>query len=137
MIRPTDEQLQHLGASMREIDPSSLQPDEDGERIRWFLGEHGTELFSWALEGKPPHHLQLIFSRVSVEWSVPKGLVTGTFSSVVATAGGRYDAYLLTVGASADVEVCQAALILLRAAQVASGVAAELISVIERTVPAG
>ena len=33
-MKPADEQLALWGGSMREIDPSSLIPDEDGARVR-------------------------------------------------------------------------------------------------------
>ncbi|MFL5319503.1 MAG: hypothetical protein ACJ790_07585 [Myxococcaceae bacterium] len=122
MNRPTDEQLQKLGASMREINPSTLQQDPEEGNVRWFLGDNGTELFVWNQEQKPPHHIQLVFARVSVEWSDNRGLVTGTFSSGSSTSGGRYDAYLMHVGTYADPEVCAAALILLQASPIEESV---------------
>lgn len=115
MTRPTDEQLKKLGASLREINPSTLQQDPDEGHVRWFLGDAGTELFVWNHDQKAPHHIQLVFARVSVEWSESRGLVTGTFSSGGSTSGGRYDTYLMHVGTYADPEVCAAALSLLAA----------------------
>lgn len=113
MNRPTDEQLRALGKTLREIDPSALQPDEEGGRVRWFLGDAATELFAWTVGDAPPHHVQLNFARVSIEWSADDGLRTGTFQNTPATAGGRYDAYLLRVSNQIDPEVCHAALTLL------------------------
>ena len=118
MIRPTDSQLASLGASLREIDPTTLMPDDEGAPVRWYLGDAGTELFAWIHGQSPPHHVQLVFSRVSVEWSVKDGLTTGTFQTGSSTAGGRYDPYLLTVGQRVDTEVARAALTLLRASKV-------------------
>lgn len=112
-MRPSDEQLRRLGSTLREIDPAALQSDAEDGKVRWFLGDGGTEIFVWAHPGQPAHHIQLVFARVSVEWSRKSGLRTGNFSAVAATAGGRYDPYLLQLGISADPEVCRAALVLL------------------------
>ncbi len=113
MSAPGKDVLERLGASLREIDPGSLQADADGSEVHWFLGEDGTELFAWRHPGKPTHHVQLVFARVSVEWDTQKGLATGKFPSTSAIAGGRYDAYVLTLASTVDVEVCRAALTLL------------------------
>ena len=115
MSRPSEELLAKLGASVREINPSTLQQDPEDGDVRWFLGDNGTELFVWTHPGKPPHHIQLVFARVSVEWSEQRGLVTGTFTAGSSTSGGRYDAYLMHVGNVADPEVCLAAVSLLAA----------------------
>lgn len=116
-MRPSDEQLERLAASLREIDPSTLQEDPDEGKVRWFQGEGGTELFAWVRPGQPPHHVQLVFARVSVEWSQKDGLKTGTFAQGAATSGGRYDPYLLELERAADPEVCRAALHLLSASK--------------------
>jgi len=113
-MRPSDEQLKRLGATLREIDPATLQSDPDEGKVRWFLGDNGTEIFVWARPSEPPHHIQLVFARVSVEWSRKVGLLTGTFNSTGATMGGRYDPYLLQLGITADPEVCRSALLLLK-----------------------
>lgn len=131
MSRPTDDQLKALGASMRGIDPSTLMPDEEGSKVRWFLGDNATELFAWIRAGAPPHHVQLVFARVSAEWDQAAGLTTGTFSSGSATAGGRYNPYLLTVGQSVDAEVCRAALLLLQSSKVDAAVAQPFIGALE------
>lgn len=131
-MKPTDEQLAQWGASLREIDPESLIPDEDGGKVRWFLGDNGTELFCWAVGEAPPHHLQLVFARVSVEWSVSRGLVTGTFKSGGTSSGGRYDPYLLSVGQQIDTEVCDLALALLKCSALAQAVISPLITALEQ-----
>jgi hypothetical protein len=118
MSRPTDDALTSLGASLREIDPSALATDDEGDKVRWFLGTDGTEVYAWSRAEGAPHHVQLVFSRVSVEWSQERGLVTGTFKGAPTTAGGRYDSYILLVGAQVDAEVCGAALVLLEASPV-------------------
>lgn len=113
MSKPTPEQLKAWGASMREIDPSSLMHD-DGLEVRWFLGDNATELYCWMRADGQPDHMQLVFSRVSIEWSDQKGLTTGTFQAAGSMAGGRYDPYLLSVGKEVDLEVCEAAIVLLQ-----------------------
>ena len=113
-MNPTSDQLEQWGTSLREIDPGSLIPDEDGATVHWYLGDNGTELFAWSLNDGPSHHVQLVFARVSVEWSLDLGLKTGTFQSGSSTSGGRYDPYLLSVGKQVDAEVCVLALKLLR-----------------------
>lgn len=114
--RPSDDQLRKLGASLREIDPSTLQSDPEEGTVRWFLGDSGTEIFVWLHQLQPPHHIQLVFARVSVEWSAKGGLLTGTFKESASMLGGRYDPYLLTLGRVVDPEVCRAAVLLLSAA---------------------
>lgn len=118
MSTPSPTQLSTWGASLREIDPDSLIPDEDGAKVRWFLGDNGTELFVWSHGEAAPHHLQLVFARVSVEWETGKGLMTGTFRSQGSSTGGRYDPYLLSIGQTVDLEVCAAASTLLAASKV-------------------
>ena len=117
-MRPSDEQLKRIGPTLREIDPATLQSDPDEGKVRWFLGDGGTEIFVWARPSEPPHHIQLVFARVSVEWSRKMGLLTGTFDPSGSTAGGRYDPYLLQLGVTADPDVCRAALLLLKEASV-------------------
>src|SRR5262249_19045238 len=97
----------------------------------WFLGEDGTELFAWNAPGKPPHHVQLVFARVSVEWDGQKGLATGSFPTTSAIAGGRYDAYVLTLANTIDVEVCRAALRLLQASAIERAVCGPLVAALE------
>lgn len=121
MRRPSDDNLRRWGRSLREIDPGSMQADEEGP-VRWYLGDGGTELFAWGPREEAPHHVQLVFARVSVEWVRDRGLTTGSFSGTAATAGGRYDAYLLSVARAVDPEVCAAALLLLEATSVPSAV---------------
>jgi hypothetical protein len=128
MKRPSDDELRRWGASMREIDPDSLQQEPDGGTVRWFLGEAGTEAFVWSFPGQAAHHIQLVFCRVTVEWSTTGGLATGTFRNAATTAGGRYDPYLMTVGRDADPEVCQAANVLLSAISVPGAPLAPLAS---------
>jgi len=127
MKRPTDEELTQLGASLREINPAALAPDEEGGDVRWFLGAQATEVFVWSKPGSPPHHLQLVFARISVEWNEKKGLVTGTFKAAPTTAGGRYDSYILMERRTVDPEVCEAALVLLEASTVERAVLAPLL----------
>jgi hypothetical protein len=134
MIRPPDDQLKQLGGSLREIDPSALAPDPEGGQVRWFLGAEGTEVYVCARSCQSPHHVQLVFSRVSVEWNDRKGLLTGTFRDAPTTAGGRYDTYILTVGQAVDPEVCSAALVLLEASTVERATIDPLISAL-RAVP--
>ncbi|MBI3183185.1 MAG: hypothetical protein HYZ28_13695 [Myxococcales bacterium] len=134
MTRPTDQQLRELGASMREIDPRTLT-QEDGAHVRWFLGDNATELFAWGEQGQLKH-AQLVFARVSVEWSEEAGLVTGSFQSGAATAGGRYDPYLLSVGSRTDPEVCRAARVLLEASSLDPMVTGPLLRAIAEVVPA-
>jgi hypothetical protein len=131
-MRPSDDQLEQWGTSLREIDPASLVPDEDGARVRWYLGDNGTELFVWTHGEEPPHHVQLVFAHVSVEWSIHKGLITGTFKTGSATAGGRYDPYLLSIGQQVDEEVCALALQLLKKATIDSRSTAPLIGALEQ-----
>ena len=130
MIPPDDAELERRGKSLREIDPSSLAPDEDGSQVRWFLGEATTELFAW-MRGGLPHHLQLVFGRFSIEWDESSGLQMGGFAAHAATAGGRYDSYLLTEWSAVDAEICRAALVLLRASGEAQVLAAPLVSALE------
>jgi len=117
MSKPTPENLKAWGASLREIDPSSLV-QEEGLKVRWYLGDNSTELYCWVHPDGRPDHLQLVFHRVSVEWSEKKGLTTGTFQAGGSMAGGRYDPYLLSVGKEVDREVCEAALTMLKASSV-------------------
>ena len=117
MTAPTKEQLQRMGQSLREIDPATLHPDPAEGPVRWFLGEGATEITAWTNDAGIPHHMQLVFARVSVEWS-ERGLFTGQFENKSSTAGGRYDPYLLHVGSAADPAVCDAALTLLDASDV-------------------
>src|SRR5215207_2151140 len=100
MSRPSDELLRRLGRSLREIDPTSLQQEQGEDPVRWFLGDGGTELFAWGAPGAPPRHLQLVFCRVSLEWTREEGLRTGSFDAGAAVSGGRYDPYLLRLAAS-------------------------------------
>lgn len=130
-MKPSDEQLQKLGSTLREIDPATLQADPDEGKVRWFLGDSSTEVFVWAHPGESPHHIQLVFARVSVEWSRKAGLMTGTFNPGGSTLGGRYDPYLLTLGMSADPEVCRAALLLLKEAKADAAALAPLIEALE------
>lgn len=114
--RLSDDGLRALGRSLREIDPTALSVDAEEGRARWMLGDAGTELFSWTHEGAlVPHHVQLVFSRRSVEWSVAQGLVTGEFAGMAAMSGGRFDPYLLQTHASVDLTLCRAARTLLEA----------------------
>lgn len=131
-MKPTFDQLDQWGASLREIDPESLVPDEDGAQVQWLLGDNGSEVFIWSHPGRAPHHLQLVFARISVEWSLADGLVTGTFKSASSTAGGRHDPYLLSVGSQIDEEVCGLALRLLRRSTVATEALAPLIRALEQ-----
>ncbi len=131
-MKPSDERLAQWGVSMREIDPSSLVPDEDGAKVRWFLGDNGTELFVWSHEEAEPHHLQLVFARVSVEWSTQRGLLTGTFAASGTSSGGRYDPYLLSVGQQVDAEVCASALKLLEFCTLDPKVIANLVDALRR-----
>ena len=126
-MKPSDEQLAQWGLSLREIDPASLVPDEDGARVRWYLGDNGTELFAWSHGEDAPHHLQLVFARVSVEWSSQRGLVTGAFRTGATSSGGRYDPYMLSVGQQIDPEVCDSARKLLERCAIEAGVTAPLV----------
>ena len=132
MTRPTDEQLAAMGATLREIDPSSLAKDDDGSKVHWYLGDNATEFFVWTREGQPPHHVQLVFARVSIEWSTQKGLTTGTFKTSSSSLGGRYDPYLLSIGKQIDREVCRAALLLLQSGTVEARLIEPLVLAIER-----
>ncbi|MBF5040907.1 hypothetical protein FGE12_00785 [Aggregicoccus sp. 17bor-14] len=126
MSRPSPELLLRLGRSLREIDPSSLQQEQGEDPVRWFLGDSGTELFAWGVPGAPPRHLQLVFFRVSLEWTREQGLRTGSFDAQSSTSGGRYDPYLMTLGPAVDPQVCRAALALLEASRVDPAVLAPL-----------
>lgn len=138
MSRPTDEQLQKLGASLREIDPTALAIDEeDGAAVRWFLGENATELFAWIHAPNPPHHIQLVFARVSAQWDSEKGLATGQFDGAPSTAGGRYDPYILNLGDQADADVCRAALVLLSANPVAFELCAPMVNALKEVLGDG
>ncbi|MFZ5471792.1 MAG: hypothetical protein ACOZIN_20375 [Myxococcota bacterium] len=134
MSAPTEQQLLAWGKSLREIDPATLVPDEEGAQVRWFLGESATELFAWSHAEQPPHHLQLVFAHVSVEWSQRAGLSTGTFSRGAATAGGRYDTYLMHSGGRVDLDVCKAALVLLSASSVERPLVEPLLRTLEQVV---
>jgi hypothetical protein len=129
--RPPDELLRRLGRSLREIDPASLQQEQGEDPVRWFLGDSGTELFAWGARGVPPRHLQLVFSRVSLEWTREEGLRTGSFDAGAAVSGGRYDPYLLRLGPAVDPQVCRAALTLLGTSQVDPAVLAPLLQALE------
>jgi hypothetical protein len=118
MRRPTDAELAQLGVSLREIDPATLHSDPEDGPVRWFLGEQGTELFAWTNEAGVPHHVQLVFCGVSVEWNTQKGLATGSFEALMVTSGGRFDSYLLSVAPTPDPRVCRAARVLLEASTV-------------------
>jgi hypothetical protein len=117
MRPPTDTQLVAWGASLREIDPATLQQDPEEGPVRWFLGESGCEAFAWLDEGGRCHHVQLVFGGTSVEWSRAEGLRTGSFRQAKATAGGRYDGYFVHNGLRVDPLVCNAALRLLGASR--------------------
>ncbi len=132
MTRPTDEQLRRMGGSLREIDPGALVPDDDGSNVRWFLGDGATELFTWTHAGKPPHHIQLVFARVSAQWDERSGLSTGTFQGEPSTAGGRFDPYLVTMATRIDPDVCRAALTLLQASPLSSEVIGPLVHSLEQ-----
>jgi len=133
-MRPSDDQLAAMGGTLREIDPSTLQLDPEGGAVRWFLGDQGTEIFAWVRGGEQPHHIQLVFARVSVEWSQKTGLLTGTFDAAASTAGGRFDPYLLTLGRQVDADVCRAALRLLSATRIDARVVRPLASALEQVV---
>jgi hypothetical protein len=133
MSKPTPEVLKQWGASMREIDPSSLVHD-DGLKVRWYLGDNATELYCWIKPDGTADHLQLVFHKVSVEWSNTKGLTTGTFQSGASMAGGRYDPYLLSVGKEVDVEVCEAALTLLQSSNIDAGLYKPMIEALTKLV---
>lgn len=133
-MKPTDEQLRQMGGTLREIDPSTLQADPEEGKVRWFLGDSGTEIFAWTHDDRAPHHIQLVFARVSVEWNQKSGLMTGTFNAAASTAGGRYDPYLLTMGANVDPEVCRAALRLLSSASIDARVIEPLTTALERVI---
>ncbi|MBL8956511.1 MAG: hypothetical protein JNK82_37395 [Myxococcaceae bacterium] len=126
MSRPTPENLKAWGASLREIDSSALV-QEEGLKVRWYLGDSSTELYCWVHADGRPDHLQLVFARVSVEWGEKKGLTTGTFQAGGSMAGGRYDPYLLSVGKEVDREVCEAALTLLKASTIDPGLVKPLV----------
>jgi hypothetical protein len=131
MNKPTPENLKAWGASLREIDPSSLV-QEEGLKVRWYLGESSTELYCWVHPDGRPDHLQLVFARVSVEWGEKKGLTTGTFQAGGSMAGGRYDPYLLSVGKEVDREMCEAALTLLKASTIDAGLVKPMVDGLER-----
>ena len=133
-MKPSDDQLRSMGGTLREIDPSTLQSDPEEGAVRWFLGDNGTEIFAWTHESEAPHHIQLVFARVSVEWNQETGLMTGTFNASSSTAGGRYDSYLLTLGNHVDPEVCRAALRLLSAASIDVKVVQPLAQALEQVV---
>lgn len=134
MSQPSPDQLKAWGTSLREIDPSSLMQD-DGLKVRWFLGDNATELYCWVHADGRPDHLQLVFSRVSVEWSEKKGLTTGTFQVGGSMAGGRYDPYLLSVGKEVDLEVCVAALTLLQSSSVDQALCKPMVDALSAAVP--
>lgn len=119
MNAPSEAQLVKLGESLREIDPSTLQQDDENGPVRWFLGDAGTELFAWLDAAGRAQHVQLVFARISVEWLEERGLTTGSFSKTPASAGGRYDAYVMEEMGSVDPLVCRAALTLMKAMRAA------------------
>ena len=130
-MRPSDDALARLGRSLREIDPSTLQDDPELGPVRWWMGEGGTELFAWGPRGEPPRHLQLVFAKVSLDWSHEDGLKTGAFqASGPATAGGRYDPYYMHLGPHADPDVCRAAAVLLQASAVDASVLSPLLGLL-------
>lgn len=133
MSRPPDEVLTRLGRSLREIDPSTLHPDPEEGPVRWFLGESGTEITAWVDEQGTPRHIQIVFARVSLEWT-ERGVVTGTFDPKGTTAGGRYDPYLLRVGAGVDEDVCRAAITLLEAASIDDAVKRPVLQALHQVV---
>lgn len=133
-MRPSDDQLRSMGGTLREIDPSTLQSDPDEGAVRWFLGDNGTEIFAWTHDSDAPHHIQLVFARVSVEWNQETGLMTGTFNASSSTVGGRYDPYLLTVGRQVDPEVCRAALQLLSNTSIDAKVVQPLAKALEEVI---
>jgi hypothetical protein len=136
MSKPTPDMLKTWGASLREIDPKSLVQDDEGLKVRWYLGDSATELYCWIKPDGSPDHLQLVFSRVSVEWSTKKGLRTGTFQSGGSTAGGRYDPYLLSTGKEVDTDVCEAAATLLTASPLPAELVKPMIAALEKVKPA-
>jgi hypothetical protein len=117
---------------LREIDPGTLQADPEEGAVRWFLGERGTELFVWTREPPEPFHVQLVFARLQLEWTHEQGLVSRHFRSGGSTAGGRYDAYLLTPDEALDLEVCAGARTLLLAAPVPEPLRAPVLRALER-----
>jgi hypothetical protein len=129
----SDHELRALGSSLREIDPSALQSDPDDGSPRWFQGDHGTELFTWA-RFSGVDHVQLVFEHVSVEWSERGGLSTGRFTSTRATLGGRYDPYLMPATRGLDPELCRSALVLLEANPLAMEAAGPFVDALRRAV---
>lgn len=132
MIGPSPAQLEAWGASLREIDPSLLQEDPESGPVRWFLGDSGCEVFVW-LDGQgAPHHLQLVFSRITVDWTADAGLQTGSFQGTSSTMGGRYDGYLLRErDVRDDRAVFRAARSLLRASTTGQELFAPLLTALE------
>jgi hypothetical protein len=115
-----------LGASLREIDPSALQSDPDEGDLRWFQGDQGTELFTWArLQGVD--HAQLVLDDQTVDWSERTGVSTGHLALGIAPLGGRYDRYVVRPERRQDLHICRAALTLLRASPLASEAAAPFV----------
>ena len=59
MSQPTPDMLKAWGASLREIDPTSLVQEESGLKVRWYLGDSSTELYCWVHpDGRPDHPRQ-------------------------------------------------------------------------------
>jgi hypothetical protein len=115
----TVRELQALGSSLREIDPSALQSDPDEGDLRWFQGEQGTELFIWArLQGVD--HVQLVLQDQTVDWNERTGVSTGHLSLGAAPLGGRYDRYVVQPARGQDLTLCRAALTLLQASPLAA-----------------
>lgn len=130
-MRASDHHLGRLAASLREIDPSTLQSDPEEGEVRWFSGDEGCELFIWKRPGEPPRHYQLVFSRVSVEWASEGGLHTGAFEGRGATLGGRYDPYLFATQPTLDLETCEAARRLLAATSLEPALLAPLMAALD------
>jgi hypothetical protein len=134
-MKSSDQELQDLGKSLREIDPSALQTDADDGSLRWFQGERGVELFAWA---RPDgvDHAQLVIRDRTVEWSRHRGLSTAELSVGGASLGGRYDPYLVRA-AGIDAELCRAALVLLEASPLAQEAAAPFVVALRAQVGTG
>jgi hypothetical protein len=133
MNLPPVETLAQLGKTMREIDPSALQHDDEEGPVRWFLGDSGTELFAWGgSDSAPAKHLQLIVARMQVEWTERTGLTAAPFRQAGTSMGGRYDTYLLGRDRALDRQLIEGARALLDSANIPAPLVAPMRSALEQ-----
>ncbi|HEX4925898.1 MAG TPA: hypothetical protein VFV50_17530 [Bdellovibrionales bacterium] len=68
---------QKIGGSLREVDVSLIQSENENVVSRWFHGPHDADLFIWTDERNNVIKHQTSFCGQIVEWNVLDGIRTG------------------------------------------------------------